>query len=286
MEENDDLQSQNDGPMTESRRPFYGEYAWAFDLLIDRPVAKECAVIIGWLVERGVVPGARLLDAGCGTGRYATELARRGYLVDGVDRAPDLIDVARRSAEERSGFLSFRTDDFLALPGRDYDAILCRGVLNDLVDDDARERAFSSFARALRLGGVLILDVREWESTKARKLREPLFRKSVDTDRGRLTFTSITKLDPENHQLLLSETHTLLNDSGERSSEYQFVMRCWTQGELYSSLERAGFGSVASFGAYDPAVNAGATDRLVVVADARRYFASDAGQLISTSSDD
>ena len=27
-------------------RPFYTEYAWAFDLLIDRPVRNECAVIV------------------------------------------------------------------------------------------------------------------------------------------------------------------------------------------------------------------------------------------------
>jgi len=56
------------------RRPFYTEYAWAFDLLIDRPVRKECAVIAAWLVDRGVLPGSEVLDAGCGTGRYALEL--------------------------------------------------------------------------------------------------------------------------------------------------------------------------------------------------------------------
>ena len=44
-------------------RPFYTEYAWAFDLIIDRPVRKECAVIASWLIERGVLPGARLLEA-------------------------------------------------------------------------------------------------------------------------------------------------------------------------------------------------------------------------------
>jgi 2-polyprenyl-3-methyl-5-hydroxy-6-metoxy-1,4-benzoquinol methylase len=76
------------------RRPFYTEYAWAFDLLIDRPVRKECAVIAAWLVERGVMPGSEILDAGCGTGRYAIELARRGYVVHGVDLSPDLIEVA------------------------------------------------------------------------------------------------------------------------------------------------------------------------------------------------
>ena len=49
------------------RRPFYTEFAWAFDLLIDRPVVKECAVIVTWLIKRGVRPGASVLDAGCGT---------------------------------------------------------------------------------------------------------------------------------------------------------------------------------------------------------------------------
>jgi len=254
--------------MAGTPRPFYGEYAWAFDLLIDRPVAKECTAIARWLVERRVVPGARLLDAGCGTGRYAIELGRRGYVVEGVDQSPELVDVAKRSAIH-PGSVSFDVGNLLALPDHRYDAILCRGVLNDVVDTGSREAVFSSFAGALRREGVLILDVREWEATKDRKQREPLFRKSVDTDRGKLTFTSITELDPERQQLLLSETHTLVNDAGEHSRDYRFVMRCWTRTELESVFERGGFSSVEYFGAYDPAVHAGATDRLVAVARVR-----------------
>ncbi len=252
--------------MAGTPRPFYGEYAWAFDLLIDRPVARECAAIAGWLVERDAVPGARLLDAGCGTGRYAIELGRRGYVVEGVDRSPELIDVARRSANHGPGSVSFQVGDVLALPEHRYDAILCRGVLNDFVETSSREAVFRSFAGALRRGGALILDVREWEATKDRKQREPLFRKSVDTDRGKLTFTSVTELDPDRQQLLLSETHTLVDDDGEHSSDYRFVMRCWTRGELETRFETCGFGGVAYFGAYDPGIPAGATDRLIAVA--------------------
>jgi hypothetical protein len=125
---------------------------------------------------------------------------------------------------------------------------------------------FAAFAGALRRPGVLILDVREWEATRDRKQREPVFRKRVLTDRGQLTFTSTTELDPERQQLLLSETHTLVSDAGEHSTDYRFVMRCWTRTELESVFERSGFGSVAYFGAYDPAAHAGATDRLVAVA--------------------
>ena len=250
----------------QSSRPFYGEYAWAFDLLIDRPVRKECAGIAAWLVERGVRPGSGLLDAGCGTGRYAAELARRGYVVDGMDRSAELIDTARRSVGGYGSSLSFHVGDILTLPTARYDGILCRGVLNDFLRDDARLKVFAAFARALRPAGVLILDVREWEATKDRKAREPVFRKSVMTDRGKLTFTSITEVDPECRQLLLSETHTLVNEAGAQSSDYRFVMRCWTRSELDSVLEGAGFASVACFGAYDPAIPAGATDRLVAVA--------------------
>jgi SAM-dependent methyltransferase len=248
------------------KRPFYTEYAWAFDLLIDRPVRKECAVIAAWLVERGVVAGARLLDAGCGTGRYASELARRGYVLHGIDLSPELVAVAAQAVGER-GALSFAVGDILALPPAAYDAVLCRGVLNDLLDDDQRERAFAAFARTLRPGGVIVLDVRDWEASLERKAREPLFRKRVDTDRGKLTFTSVTELDSENRRLLLSERHTLSNDDGERISDYQFAMRCWTPEELHGILARNRFERVACFGAYDPNVEPGRTDRLVAVAE-------------------
>jgi SAM-dependent methyltransferase len=249
-----------------SGRPFYGEYAWAFDLLIDRPVGQDCAAIAAWFSERGVRRGATVLDAGCGTGRYAVELGRRGYAVEGVDRSSALIETARHTVRGHGNFVSFRVGDLLALPAERYYGILCRGVLNDFVSEDMRLSVFAEFARALRPAGVLILDVREWEATKDRKQREPVFRRTVATDRGTLTFTSTTELDPERQQLLLSETHTLVNDAGEHSSDYRFVMRCWTRTELESVFERGGFGSVAYFGAYDPAVHAGATDRLVAVA--------------------
>lgn len=40
--------------------------------------------------------GVRVLDAGCGTGAMATELAQRGANVTAVDISPQLIDIAKR----------------------------------------------------------------------------------------------------------------------------------------------------------------------------------------------
>jgi hypothetical protein len=43
-------------------------------------------------------------------------------------------------------------------------------------------------------------------------------------------------------------------------------MRCWERDEINSLLARYHFGGLSCFGAYAPDVPAGATDRLVVVA--------------------
>lgn len=166
----------------------------------------------------------------------------------------------------RASNVSFAVGDLLTLPAARYDAILCRGVLNDWIDDDDREQAFVTFGRALRPQGLLILDVREWEASAERKAREPLFRKSVDTDRGKLTFTSVTTVDTDNRLLLLSERHTVIDAAHERSAEYQFAMRCWTRAELAARLMKGGFGRTTYLGAYDATVAAGETDRLVAVA--------------------
>jgi len=247
------------------RRPFYTEYAWAYDLLIDRPVRKECSTIARWLIERGILPGADLLDAGCGTGRYASELARRGYVVHGIDASAELVDEATRSLGDGPNAVTFGVGDILTLPAARYDAILCRGVLNDLIDNEDRRSVFASFSKALRPAGVLILDVREWETSASRKVREPIFRKRVATDRGKLTFMSVTEVDAENRRLVISERHILVDDSDEQSSDYVFVMRCWTRDELDSDLRLHGFRAPAYWGAYDATVEPGSTDRLVVV---------------------
>lgn len=249
-------------------RPFYDEYAWAYDLFIPPPCKEQLDFVADAFAGRGVGAGSVVLDAGCGVGRHAAGLARRGYAVEGVDRAPRLVEEARRLAGAEGGLaVSFRVGDMLELPAEArYDGLLCRGVLNDLLDGRSRERAFSSFAGALRRGGVVVLDAREWEATARRKIRAPVFEKTVQTGRGPLTFQSVTRVDPGTRRLLVEERHTLRAVGAESVSAYDFQMRCWTREELEARLGRAGFGGLEFFGAYERATPAGATDRLVCVA--------------------
>jgi SAM-dependent methyltransferase len=221
------------------------------------------------LARRGIDPGATLLDAGCGTGSYAVELARRGFVVTGVDRSPALLEEAAASARAAGGGLRLRFEraDILALaadPG--YDALVCRGVLNDLVSAEERAAVFAAFARALRPRGALLLDVRDWDATVERKTAEPVTERRVETPRGRLVFSSVSRLDPATRRLLVSERHTLTAPSGETTAAHEFVMRCWTREELDAGLRAAGFESVEYSATYESAPPVGAGDRIVAAA--------------------
>ncbi|MCW5612978.1 MAG: magnesium protoporphyrin IX methyltransferase [Rubrivivax sp.] len=81
-------------------------------------------LLLSWLPAD--LCGARILDAGCGTGAFAMEAARRGAEVVAIDLSPALVDVARRrAAEQREAACSridFRSGDMTdpALGGFDH----------------------------------------------------------------------------------------------------------------------------------------------------------------------
>src|SRR5260370_41923782 len=81
-----------------AERPYYHEFAWAYDLLQTDPVGPRMDFVQGILSKQGIGPNSAILDAGCGTGRYTIDLATRVYQVFGVDRSPELSAVAQERA--------------------------------------------------------------------------------------------------------------------------------------------------------------------------------------------
>lgn len=82
--------------------------------------------------------GRRVLDAGCGTGAMAVELARRGAEVVAIDLSPTLIQLARDRAprELGAGSIDFRAGDMLSPQLGTFDHVVSMDALIHYQRDD------------------------------------------------------------------------------------------------------------------------------------------------------
>jgi SAM-dependent methyltransferase len=94
-----------------------------------------------------------VLDAGCGTGRVAIELARRGIEVVGVDLDPDLLEQARTKAPELTWVHADLADLDL---GRTFDVVVLAGNVLGFVEPARRPAAVAGAAAHVGPGGRLV----------------------------------------------------------------------------------------------------------------------------------
>jgi SAM-dependent methyltransferase len=115
-------------------------------------VHGEADLVAELLRETG---GSRVLDAGCGTGRVAIELVRRGYEAVGVDADAEMLDAARRKNAE----LSWIQADLADLGDRlddTFDVVLLAGNVMIFVNPGSEGRVLGQLADRLAAGGLLV----------------------------------------------------------------------------------------------------------------------------------
>jgi SAM-dependent methyltransferase len=124
------------------------QYQKRFDDLADagEDVHGEAEFVMRW-------QPATVLDAGCGTGRVARELARRGVDVVGVDVDPSMIETARRL----SPALEWAAADLVGLDlHRSFDVVVMAGNVPLFTPAGTHAALVEACARHLRHGGLLI----------------------------------------------------------------------------------------------------------------------------------
>ncbi|HMA00455.1 MAG TPA: class I SAM-dependent methyltransferase [Steroidobacteraceae bacterium] len=119
--------------------------------------SEQRRALAPWL---NVPPGTRVLDVGCGVGRWSRLLAERGAAVVGVDLSPTMIAEARRRAMQ-DGVLQrcrFSVGDLSSLElGERFDVILAVTVLQHILDQAALAAALLAMSTHLAPGGRMIL---------------------------------------------------------------------------------------------------------------------------------
>lgn len=100
------------------------------------------------------VTGKKILDAGCGPGRYAEILMDKGAEVIGVDLSPKMIAEAKKRNKEKGHFMVHDfSEPFTMFDDDSFDYVLSALVMHYIPDwsDTIRE-----FRRLLRPGGFVI----------------------------------------------------------------------------------------------------------------------------------
>jgi len=117
-----------------------------------KDVHGEAAFVTDLLAREGV-DAPRVLDAGCGTGRVARELGRRGVEAVGVDSDTSMLDVARTEAPE----LLWLPADLAALDLLErFDLVLLAGNVMVFLAPGTEAEVVRRCAAHLRPGGLLV----------------------------------------------------------------------------------------------------------------------------------
>lgn len=120
--------------------------------------------LVPWVarvLEQHGAHSTSLVDVACGPGEFALAMAQRGLRVTGVDQSPEMLAMARRSAEGKGVPVTFLEQDMrrLELPAP-VDAATCLyDSLNYLVTDDDFRQTLTAVAAALRPGGLFLFDM-------------------------------------------------------------------------------------------------------------------------------
>ncbi len=221
--------------------------------------------------ELALTAGAKILDLCCGPGKYAIELAHRGFTVVGIDLSENYVSIARRVAEKEGQSVQFLMSDMREIPFVcQFDAVINVGTSYGFFDaEDDNKQVIKAVAKSLKPGGAFLLEMAnreyysknfgaiEWRRRKDGSVM--LIQREFDYIRGRIDTTFETLSD------------------GKSVAKWHSSWRAYTLAEVAAMLKDANLILSSVFG--DWARNEYSVDskRMVVISKK-----SDATQSIAT----
>lgn len=224
---------------------------------LEQDPEEEVARIVDLLP---IPPGALVVDLGCGRGRHAIPLSRRGYRVTGVDISEKMLRLARERAERERLPVEWVREDMreFVRPGR-YDACLSLFTSFGFFGDEENAKVLRNAARSLKEGGSLLLDLRNAQKGLA---GEEDHEQTVTVPSGKLRLR--VRFDRSTGRA--HAEHELIRPDGIRISS-RFDVRIYSEEELAGMIEAAGMRIRSIHGSLEGGPFTRGAERMVVIAN-------------------
>ena len=186
----------------------------------------------------------KILDVGCGTGRHAIELSKRGYDVTGIDLSESQLKRAREKASEQKLDIDFQLQDARELEfSREFDLVImiCEGGFSLMETDDMNYQILQSISRTLKPHGKLIFTTLNalFPLSHSAKDLSPLETKDGNATYENHSFDLITLRDHNTTRIVDDYGNEITLESNERY---------YMPSEITWLLKSLGFSTIEVFG--------------------------------------
>jgi SAM-dependent methyltransferase len=202
----------------------------------------ECDFIEGEIAHNKYI---RILDIGCGTGRHAIELAKRGYSLTGIDLSESQLKRAREKADEQKVSIAFHQYDARSLPfEKEFDLaiMLCEGAFPLMETDEMNFQILQQAANSLKDGGKIIFTTLNGLFPLFHSVKDFL---AAQTEEGNATY------DKNSFDLMTFRDYniTTVEDDFGKKKELECSERYYVPSEITWLLKSLGFKKVEIFSA-------------------------------------
>jgi 2-polyprenyl-3-methyl-5-hydroxy-6-metoxy-1,4-benzoquinol methylase len=223
---------------------------------VEGDAEKEVAEILDFL---GLPAGAVVEDLGCGRGRHAVPLARKGFRVTGVDISENMLRLARSRAERERVQVEWVKEDMRTFCRNGaFHLALSLFTSFGYFTDAENQQVLDNIGKSLKDGGMLLLDLRNAGKGLSRLEDMDM---TVEVPAGSLRMS----MRFDRRTMRASAEHTLTRTDGIRISS-AFDVRVYSMEELRQMIRKAGMEVKDFYGSLSGAPFTDDSTRMVALA--------------------
>lgn len=203
--------------------------------------SEEAEILVSFILNKvNFPPSAKVLDLGCGAGRHALLLAKKGFAVTGVDQSANLLSVAADEAKKNGLHATFIRDDIRTVHfSEKFDLIL--NVFTSFgyfENDEDNFSVFTNVESLLEDEGIFVFDF-----LNAQNVKENLVPFSK-TEIGDLVIEQSRKIEVNNvvKDITLTQNGTVKN--------FRESVRLYSKQDLVAAMNKKKLSVEMIFGSY------------------------------------